>query len=116
MNRKYRLTSSTDFKRVRRTGQSYAHPFLILIVTRNVKGVSRFGFIAGRSLGGAVLRNRAKRRLRSALQPYLTSIQPGWDSVMIARPALLDASWEQLIRSLEQLLKRAKLLDDYDGS
>jgi ribonuclease P protein component len=110
MNRKHRLTSSTDFKRVRRTGKSYAHPFLILIVARNDLGISRFGFTAGRSLGGAVQRNRAKRRMRAALQLHYASLAPGWDTVLIARPAILKASWVQLIRSLAQLLRRAELI------
>jgi ribonuclease P protein component len=114
MNRKHRLTSSTDFKRVRRTGKSFAHPFLVLIVARNDLGISRFGFTAGRSLGGAVQRNRAKRRMRAALQSHFASLAPGWDSVLIARPAILEAPWEQLMHALEQLLRRAELIDDHD--
>lgn len=112
MNRKHRLTSSTDFKRVRRTGQSYAHPFLVLVAAPNDLGNTRFGFTAGRAVGGAVQRNRAKRRMRAALQQLFDSIQPGWDIILIARPKILDAPWQQLVRSLGQLLKRAELLDD----
>ena len=114
MNRKHRLSSSTDFKRVRRTGKSYAHPLLVLIVARNDLGFSRFGFTAGRSLGGAVQRNRAKRRMRAAIHLYSASIAPGWDSVLIARPAILEAQWQQLTYSLEQLLRRAELMNDRD--
>lgn len=114
MNRKHRLSSSTDFKRVRRTGRSFAHPLLVLIVTRNDLGISRFGYTAGRSLGGAVQRNRAKRRMRAALRLHFASIAPGWDSILIARPAILEAPWEQLLRSLEQLLRRAELMNDHN--
>ena len=112
MNRKYRLTSSTDFKRVRRTGDSYAHPFLVLIVASNDLERSRFGFTAGRSVGGAVQRNRARRRMRAALHHYLSSIQPGWDILLIARPAILETPWEQLLRALRQVLQRAEILDE----
>jgi ribonuclease P protein component len=114
MNRRHRLTSSTDFKRVRRTGQSYAHPLIVLIVAQNDLGISRFGFTAGRSLGGAVQRNRAKRRLRAAVQQQLNTIHPGWDTVLVARPAILEAPWEQVVGSLRQLLRRAEILDDDD--
>ncbi|TFH38162.1 MAG: ribonuclease P protein component [Anaerolineales bacterium] len=116
MNRKHWLSSSTDFKRVRRTGQSYAHPLLILIVARNDLEISRFGLTASRSLGGAVQRNRAKRRMRAAVLQHFASIPSGWDSVLIARPAILEAPWEQLLRSLKQLLQRAELLNDHDPS
>ena len=112
MNRKHRLTSSTDFKRVRRTGQSYAHPLLVLVVAPNNLGFARFGYIAGRSLGNAVRRNRAKRRMRAALEQYSDQIRPGWDAILIARPEILSAPWQQLVQSLGQLLKRAELLDD----
>jgi ribonuclease P protein component len=112
MNRKYRLTSSTDFKRVRRTGDSYAHPFLVLIVASNDLDRSRFGFTAGRSVGGAVQRNRAKRRMRAALNHYLSSIQPGRDILLIARSAILETPWEQLLRALRQVLQRAEILDE----
>lgn len=114
MNRKNRLTSSTDFKRVRRTGRSHAHPFLVLIAAPNGLEHSRFGFTAGRSIGGAVQRNRAKRRMRAALQEYFAKVQPGWDAILVARPAILGAPWQKITRSLGQLLRRAEILDDHD--
>jgi ribonuclease P protein component len=112
MNRKNRLTSSTDFKRVRRTGQSYAHPFLVLVAAPNDLGITRFGFTAGRSIGGAVQRNRAKRRMRASLQQHFNNVKHGRDIILIARPAILKAPWQQLVQSLGQLLKRAELLND----
>lgn len=112
MNRKHRLTSSTDFKRVRRTGRSYAHPFLVLVAAPNDLGITRFGFTAGRAVGGAVQRNRAKRRMRATFQQQFSKIKQGWDIILIARPAILKAPWQQLVRSLGQLLKRAELLND----
>jgi ribonuclease P protein component len=112
MNRKHRLTSSTDFKRVRRTGQSYAHPFLVLVVAPNNLGITRIGFTVSRAVGGAVQRNRAKRRMRATFQQQFSKIKQGWDIILIARPAILKAPWQQLVRSLGQLLKRAELLND----
>jgi ribonuclease P protein component len=111
MNRKHRLTSSTDFKRVRRTGRSYAHPFLVLVAAPNNLEHSRFGFTAGRSVGGAVQRNRVKRRMRAALQQFANELHPGWDIILIARPEMINAPWKQLIQALGQLLKRAKILN-----
>ena len=64
MNRRYRLTNSSDFQRVRRTGTSFAHPLAVLIVSPGNVAETRFGFTAARSLGNAVRRNRAKRLLR----------------------------------------------------
>ena len=110
MNRKNRLTNPKDFKRVRRTGKSYAHPFIVLAASPNELTISRFGFTAGRSLGNAVQRNRAKRRLRHLAQEFKTQIAPGWDIVLIARKPCLDAPWPDLQQAFLDLSQRANLL------
>ena len=112
MNRKYRLTSSTDFKRVRRTGKSYAHPLAILVVSPNDLTISRFGVTAGRALGNAVRRNRAKRRLREALRRFMPRITGGQDVVLIARPALNEAQWSDVLNALATLMEHAGLLEE----
>jgi ribonuclease P protein component len=112
MNRRYRLTSSTDFKRVRRTGKSYAHPLAILITSPNGQTVSRFGVTAGRALGNAVQRNRAKRRLREALRSFIPRTISGRDVVLVARPALNEAKWSDVLVATVTLLTRAGLLEE----
>jgi ribonuclease P protein component len=116
MNRRYRLTSSIDLKRVRRTGKSVAHPLAVLIAAPTGRPGSRFGVTAGRVVGGAVQRNQAKRRLREALRPLLPRVAPGWDAVLIARPALLDADWLDVQTAIAGLLARAHLMESDDRS
>lgn len=111
MNRRFRLTSSTDFKRVRRTGKSYAHPLAILLVSPNALPNSRFGITASRALGSAVHRNRAKRLLREALRSYLDKAIGGWDIVFVARPTLIEADWTDVQHAVANLLRRASLLE-----
>ena len=49
---------------------------------------ARVGFTASKKIGNAVLRNRAKRRLRAAARDVLAAgARPGWDYVLVARPA-----------------------------
>jgi ribonuclease P protein component len=122
VNRKFRLTSSTDFKRVRRLGKSYAHPLVVLVTlpgggcTPDERNLplqnSHIGVTAGRSLGNAVQRNRAKRVLRAAFQPYLPAVLPGWDLILIARRPLLDSSFQQAQAAVLGLLRRAHLLQE----
>ena len=109
MNRKYRLTNSSDFKRVRLTGQSYAHPIAILIASANNRPIYRFGFTTGKSLGSAVRRNRAKRLLREAIRGQMGAIEPGWDIVLIARPKLFESSWDDIQKAITNLIQRAGL-------
>ena len=109
MERRYRLTGPADFQRVRRTGTSYSHPLFVVVVCANELPVARLGVSASRSLGNAVRRNRAKRRLREAFRPVVADVRGGWDLVVIARPALLDAEWSSVQAAARNFLKRAGL-------
>ena len=110
MQRNFRLTRSEDFKRVRRDGKSYAHPLVVLIVQNSDQPRVRVGVAAGKSVGTAVTRNRAKRLLREAMRTLLLNIASGSDLVLIARPALASATLADAQRALENLLQRAKIL------
>jgi ribonuclease P protein component len=113
VKRKFRLTRSTDFKRVRRFGKSHAHPLVVLIALPGEGEQTRFGIAAGRTVGNAVQRNRAKRLLRAALQPYFTAIAPGWEVVLIARRPMAEASFQQTLAALANLLHRARILEEF---
>ena len=112
MKRGFRLRRPTDFKRVRRFGKPYAHPFLVLIVLPNEIGKLRVATAAGRALGGAVRRNRAKRVLRAGIEPLLKRIEPGHDIVLLARAELRDATSLQVQAALQTLLRKAKLVKE----
>jgi ribonuclease P protein component len=85
---------------------------MVLIALPNQEGVSRIGVTASRSVGKAVQRNRAKRVLRSVIQPYLPGLKPGWDIVLIARSPLVKATFQQTQAVLLTLMQRATLLQD----
>jgi ribonuclease P protein component len=112
VKRRFRLTRTTDFKRVRRFGRSFAHPLVVLVVLPDEAGKLRFGITAGKSVGGAVQRNRAKRILRSVLRPLLLRSSSGWHAVLIARKPILDAPFTDVQSATQMLLKRAGLLRD----
>lgn len=111
MNRDVRLTSATDFRRVRRTGKSYAHPLAVLIVRPNGTARSRYGVTASKSIGSAVARNRAKRRMREVLRELHPEIEAGVDLVLIGRSGLAEATWPELNQAVRGLLKRAGLVN-----
>jgi ribonuclease P protein component len=107
---RFRLSSSNEIKRVRREGKSYAHPLFVLVVMPNQVDRIRVAVIAGRSVGKAVQRNRAKRLLREAIRPLISEMKTGWDLVLIARHRLLDASFPEVQTVMAQLLKRSRLI------
>ena len=112
VQRKFRLTRSQDFMRVRQSGKSYAHPLIVLIAQANDEMEIRVGVAAGRTVGSAVKRNRAKRLLREAMRPLIPSLSSGWDLVLIARPALAASNLAVARLALLDVLGRAHLISD----
>jgi ribonuclease P protein component len=110
VERRFRLTRSEDFKRVRHSGRSYAHPLVVLVALANDAGNVHVGVAAGRTVGSAVRRNRAKRLLRAAMQTLISAVAPGWDLVLIARPPLVASDYFQTREALLILLRRADLI------
>jgi ribonuclease P protein component len=110
VKRKFRLTRSTDFKRVRRFGKSYAHPLVVLITSPNQEMTVHVGVTASRSVGGAVDRNRAKRRIRACIEPLFPALRPGWDLIFLARKDILRADFKEVKSAFFSLLNRANLL------
>ena len=95
---------------MRRQGKSYAHPLAVLIASPNHLALTRIAFAAGKALGGAVVRNRAKRLLRAAVRARWDTVSPGWDLILVARPALLEAEWPEILKTLTSLLGRSEVL------
>ena len=119
MQRKFRLTRSEDFKRVRRFGRSFAHPLVVLIALKSEKnehGNTRVGVAAGRTTGTAVHRNRAKRLLREAMRTFLPNIASNTDLILIARSALASATLSETREALLNLLQRAQLFSSPNES
>ncbi len=110
MRRGFRLTRSNDFKRVRRSGKSYAHPLIVLYALKTENTRSRVGVTAGTTVGNAVRRNRAKRLMREAMRALYPEISPGNDLMLIARTSLADSDLEQTRIALTGLLRRAGLI------
>jgi ribonuclease P protein component len=112
LKRSSRLTRSDDIKRVRGEGTSFAQETMVLVLLPNDLEENRIAVIAGRSIGGAVQRNLAKRRLRSAFQGFQHELQKGYDLVLIARRPILESDYQTLLDELRALFKQAELLKD----
>lgn len=110
MERRHRLKRSADFQRVRALKRSWAHPLLVLYAAPNDLEVTRVGISTSKRVGKAVVRNRVKRLIREAVRRLLPSIPPGRDLVFVARPAIAEASYEQVSQAVTILLGRARLL------
>jgi ribonuclease P protein component len=110
VNKRYRIQENERFQEIRQQGKSYSSDLLVMCVLSNALPHSRFGFSINARLGGAVVRNRLKRRLREAIRLRMAMIASGWDVVVIARRPLLCADYHQMDAACARLLRRAHLL------
>jgi len=110
VKRKFRLTQSNDFKRVRHTGRSYAHPLSVIVVTTGQEEHSRAGILVTKALGGAVQRNHTKRQLRAIITELLPEMNKNVDIIVIPREPASRASYQEIRSAVIGLLRRAGLI------
>jgi ribonuclease P protein component len=104
------LSRPEDFAALQGHGTVRSNTLLVVRVRRTDLEETRFGLSTGRKLGGAVVRNRVRRRLREALRVMAPSFQPGWDVLIIARPPVIAADRAALAGALHSLLRRGGVL------
>jgi len=112
VKRAWRLKAESDVQRVWQEGRAFAHPLVILRVRPNGLDQTRAAFVTGKKIGNAVVRNLAKRRLRDIVRVRFPQIAPGYDLVFIGRGKITDAPFTDITRAVDDLLKRARLVQD----
>jgi len=108
--RAVRLLHRAEFDAIYRDGRRRASKHFAVLVRPNGRGWSRFGSSVKRALGGAVVRNRIRRRIREILRLHLQEIAPGWDVVIHPRSSVATAAFTTLSQDLLGVL-RATLQD-----
>jgi ribonuclease P protein component len=108
-----RLKSSRDFARVRTEGRMVRGALLMLGVLA-VEGeiAFRVGLVTSKRIGGAVVRNRVRRRLREIVRRQQHALEKGHWLVAIARPAAAQVDFAVLEQEWSRLVKRAGLIRD----
>jgi ribonuclease P protein component len=105
------LRRKADFDAIGRSGQVRSTRLLVLRWLRTDRAEARIGMSTPRSLGGAVQRNRVRRRLRELVREQLrereATLGAGYDLLLIARPEAVRASHAELREALRSLLERS---------
>jgi len=96
-----RITSGSDYKAVVRRGVRVVGPHTVAYLKRNSELTPvRFGFIVAKNVGGAVVRNRIRRRMKAVSFDLLPGLPAGTEIVFRALPASVDASWPELVTEM----------------
>ncbi|MCC6484423.1 MAG: ribonuclease P protein component [Armatimonadetes bacterium] len=120
------MKADRDFRLVHGRGRKFVTPYFFARALQRMSRVeggqeprgARFGFSASERVGSAVVRNRAKRRLREATRTYLSQTArgggeivgckdsiAGWDFVISAREAAATAPFSDLVTEIERAIR-----------
>lgn len=98
-----------DFDRVFQQGRHNSGRLMAVRAVPNDVALSRYAFAIPKRVGGAVVRNRVRRRLREILRA--SAVREGFDVVISVRLEAASSSFDALRQELTTLLKRSRLLD-----
>jgi ribonuclease P protein component len=104
------VRGARSFDALQRSAQVRAHPLLLARYVSNGRTTVRWAFATGRRLGGAVVRNRVRRRLREGARAVTRRVREGWDIMLIARPGSAAATSRELHAAIVDLVRRGGLL------
>jgi ribonuclease P protein component len=106
-----RLTLASEFERMKRDGILQRGKLLTISVLHVTEpGPFRAGFVTSRQLGGAVVRNRVRRRLREIVRRHQNQMRDNLWIVIVAKSEAKRASYAALEDELLRLAKRASIL------
>ncbi|MDQ2935184.1 MAG: ribonuclease P protein component [Chloroflexota bacterium] len=100
------LRRKADFAALGRQGIARSNQLLVVRALRTNGPQTRLGLSTPRSIGGAVERNRVRRRLRQLMRARRSDLGVGWDLLLIARPEAGRATYAELQEALGSLLRR----------
>ena len=106
------LKQNYEFRRLYQKGASSAGNCMVLYCRKNKLGHNRLGLTASVKLGHAVVRNRARRRLREVYRLNSNQIRTGWDIILVARSRTVTVSWKELNDTFLRLCRKLDLLED----
>ncbi|GHV44545.1 ribonuclease P protein component [Clostridia bacterium] len=103
------LNQNTLFRRLYYRGKVQHSPILTLHYLPNGLKHDRLGLTVSKKIGKAVRRNKVRRCIYEAFRRYEPSLKTGFDVVIVAKPAALDADFDRYSRVLGGMLNKAGL-------
>jgi len=111
MKRSVTLKENYEFRRLYNKGASAVSGSMVIYCRKNRMDHNRLGITVSVKLGHAVVRNRARRRLREVYRLNSGALCQGYDFVIVARGRTLTASWKELNDTFLRLCRKLDLLE-----
>jgi len=110
------LTKNYEFRRLYNKGKSSANKFAVVYCMKNFSSNNRLGITVSTKLGGAVQRNRIRRRLKEIYRLNEKTVQKGYSIVIVARQRSKEAAWDELQSSVLYLFGKLNLINADDSA
>ena len=111
MKKRQRIKKNEDFKKVFKKGKSYANrQFVVYCLQKEGQKEFRIGLSVGKKIGKAVTRVQVKRYIRQVFLELKEDLRQDMDYVIIARIPAATLNFHETKKSLEHVLKIAKVL------
>lgn len=110
MTKTEKIRLNKDFLWMYRRGKSFVDPALVTYFNIKGRSAQRIGITAGKKIGGAVQRNRAKRIISAAWREVSSEISTPVDIIFVARARILTLKSTQVAEIMRQHLKSAGLM------
>lgn len=111
MKKAVTIKENYEFRRLYRKGASAVSGSMVIYCRKNNLGHNRLGITVSVKVGKAVVRNRARRRLREVYRLNNPALKQGWDIILVGRGRTVTAPWKELNATYLRLCKKLSLLE-----
>ena len=113
MKKTVSIKENRIFRSLYARGKSHGAKTVVMYVQKNrLKDVNRLGITVSVKLGGAVVRNRTRRRIREAYRLSENMFREGLDIVIVARSKCVDAPFDTIVRDILGCAGRLSLIKE----
>ena len=110
MKKAVTLKENYEFRRLYNKGASAVDRCMVVYCRKNHLGRNRFGYVSSVQLDNAVIRNRARRRLREVSRLNAGKLATGYDIILVARTRTVSAPFSELMETYVRLAGKLSLL------
>lgn len=109
LDKVHRLKKNRQFSYIYKNGQIKHSKILSLVYVKTKYQPFKVGFTVSKKIGKSVVRSKVKRRLREAFREHMSSVNPNYNYVFIAREGIQNANYQEISKIISQLILKAGL-------
>ncbi|MGI6452698.1 MAG: ribonuclease P protein component [Syntrophomonadaceae bacterium] len=109
LKKEFRIRKPRDYNNIYRYGKKIPGRYIIVYIKENYGKINRYGVVASKKVGNAVVRNKAKRQIREILKKYSARLGDSSDIVVVVRRSISKGGFSDIERDYVSALKKAGL-------